>query len=70
MSIGKVYHKCEYKFFLNFLDSNTTNIVKDIFIIPTKDIHNTYYLVVKEVLTLQKPVEISKKIQNINSDKF
>ena len=31
--------KSQYKFFLNSLDSNATNISKDIFIIPTEDIH-------------------------------
>ena len=29
---------CGVQFFLIFLDSNTTNIVKDILIIPTEDI--------------------------------
>ena len=28
----------QYKFFLNLLDSNKTNIVKDTFITPTEDI--------------------------------
>ena len=31
--------KSQCKFFLNPLDSNTTNIAKDIFIIPTEDIN-------------------------------
>ena len=35
----KPYWKSEYKIFPNSPDSNTTNIVKDILTIPTKDIH-------------------------------
>ena len=31
------YLKSQNKFYLNLLDSNTTNIVKDMFIIPTED---------------------------------
>ena len=36
MLIGKVFLD---KFFLNPPDLNTTNFVKDMFIIPTEDIH-------------------------------
>ena len=50
------------KVFLNFLDWNTTNIVKDIFIFPTEDIQKNR----EKVLTLQKLVQIKKKKQNIN----
>ena len=39
MSIGNVLLESQYKFFLDLLDSNSTNIVKDISIIPTEDIH-------------------------------
>ena len=49
------------KVFLNFLDWNTTNIVKDIFIFPTEDIQKNR----EKALTLQKLVQI-KKNQNIN----
>ena len=45
------------KVFLNFLDWNTTNIVKDIFIFPTEDIQKNR----EKVLTLQKLVQIKKK---------
>ena len=47
-----------------------TNIVKEIFIIPTKDIQNNASGCEK-VLTLQKPVQIlKKKIQKINPRKI
>ena len=36
--IGNVLLEKSIKFFLNFLNSNTTNIVKDIFIFTTEDI--------------------------------
>ena len=36
VSFGYMLLRNEYKFFLRPLDSNTTNIVKDIFIIPTR----------------------------------
>ena len=36
VSFGCMLLGNEYKFFLRPLDSNTTNIVKDIFIIPTR----------------------------------
>ena len=36
MSIENVFLK---KFFLNLLESKTTNIAKDIFIIPAEEIH-------------------------------
>ena len=49
------------KVFLNFLDWNTTNIVKDIFIFPAEDIQKNR----EKGLTLQKLVQIKKK-QNIN----
>ena len=45
------------KVFLNFLDWNTTIIVKDIFIFPTEDIQKNR----EKVLTLQKLVQIKKK---------
>ena len=38
----RIYRKCvirKVSFFVDLLDSNTTNIVKDIFIIPTEHIH-------------------------------
>ena len=38
--IGKIYKS----FVLKILDSNTTNIVKDIFIIPTEDVQKNYIL--------------------------
>ena len=38
MSIGKVSLEMSLKVFLNLLDSNTTNIVKNIFIFPAEDI--------------------------------
>ena len=44
------------KVFLNFLDWNTTNIVKDIFIFPTEDIQKKITPGCEKVLTLQKPV--------------
>ena len=53
------------KVFLNLLDSNTTNIVKDIFIFSTEDIQKIAPGREK-VLTLQKPVQNLKRIQNIN----
>ena len=34
-----VARKLNIKFFLNLLDSNTTNIFKDVFITPTEDIY-------------------------------
>ena len=34
-----MYYLWEYTIFINFLDSNTTYIVKDMFIIQTEDIH-------------------------------
>ena len=49
------------KVFLNFLDWNTTNIVKDIFIFPTEDIQKNR----EKVLTLQKLVQIKKKKNRI-----
>ena len=40
MSLGSVLlEKSKYRFFLNPLESNTTNIAKDIFITPTEEIH-------------------------------
>ena len=55
---------CYYKsqFFLNLLDSNTTNTVKYISIIPTKEIQKKNLLVVKKMMTLQKPVPFLKKV--------
>ena len=38
ISIGNVLLEKSIKVFLNLLDSNTTNVVKDIFIISTEDI--------------------------------
>ena len=46
--------------FLNARDSNTRNIFKDIFNIPTTAIHETQHMVVKKVLTLQEPVRSFK----------
>ena len=54
------------KVFLNFLDWNTTNIVKDIFIFPTEDIQKNR----EKVLTLQKLVQIKKKNRILILDKF
>ena len=39
VSIGNILLEKPIKVFLNPVDSNTTNSVKDIFIIPTEDIH-------------------------------
>ena len=44
-----IYWKCvigkiNKNFVLKFLDPNTTNIVKDIFIIPTEDVQKYYIL--------------------------
>ena len=39
--------KVNISFFRNFLNSNTTNIAMDIFIIPTEDIHKKYLVVKK-----------------------
>ena len=56
----------QYQFVLNILDSNTTNIVKNIIIFSTEDIQKITPGREK-VLTLQKPVSVlKKKIQNIN----
>ena len=44
MSTGNVI---EYKFFLNHLDSIMANIVKDVFSIPTQDIHKRYLVMKK-----------------------
>ena len=60
------YCKNQYKFFLNPLDPNTTNIAKDIFTIPTEDKKlkkNTQKRTpgCEKVLILQKPVGILKK---------
>ena len=38
VSTGNALLENSIKVFLNLLDSNTTNIVKDIFIFPTEDI--------------------------------
>ena len=54
------------KVFLNFLDWDTTNIVKDIFIFPTEDIQKNR----EKVLTLQKLVQIKKKNRILILDKF
>ena len=53
MSVGNVSLEKSLKVFLNLLDSNSTNIVSDIFIFLTPS-H-------EKVLTLQKPVQILKK---------
>ena len=39
VSIGNVLFEMSKKFFLNLLDSNTTIIVKDVFIFPTENAH-------------------------------
>ena len=50
----------QYQFVLNILDSNTTNIVKDIIIFSTEDIQKITPGREK-VLTLQKPAPVLKK---------
>ena len=47
------------------MDSNTTNIAKDIFIIPTGDIHKKTTAGREKMLTLQKTVQILEKISRI-----
>ena len=65
VSFGYMLLGNEYKFFLRPLDSNTTNIVKDIFIIPTRYTEKTPGP--EKGLALQKAVRILKKeIQNNN----
>ena len=50
------------------MESNRTNIVKDIFIIPSEDIHKKIAPRREKVLTLEKADQIlKKKIKNINS---
>ena len=55
------YWKSQQKFFLNLLDSNTTNIVKDIFLFPAEDIPKKIIPGREKVLTLQKQVRLLKK---------
>ena len=57
-------------FFLNPLDSNTINIAKDIFIIPTEGIKKITTGCEKK-LVLQKPVRLLKRKSKISiPDKF
>ena len=49
-----VIRKVNIKFFLNPLNSNTTNIIKDSFIISTEDMHKKITTSHEKVLTLQK----------------
>ena len=51
--------------FENPPDSNTTNFIKDIFVIPTEDIHKKTPGREK-ILALQKSFLALKKIQNID----
>ena len=61
----------QYQFVLNILDSNTTNIVKNIIIFSTEDIQKITPGREK-VLTLQKPVPVlkKKKFRILIPDKF
>ena len=69
--IGNVLLEKSKKFFLNLLDSNTTKVVKDIFIFPTEDITKKITFGRKKMLTLQKPVQIlKKKFRILIQDKF
>ena len=52
------YCKNQYKFFLNPLDPNTTNIAKNIFTIPTEDKKLKKYT--KANTWLRKSVDIAK----------
>ena len=52
--------------FLNPLDSNMTNIAKDVFTTSKKDIQKII-LGHEKMLMLQKPVGILKKKQNMNT---
>ena len=56
----------QYQFVLNILDSNTTNIVKDIIIFSTEDIqkNNTWSWKSADIAKTRSSFE--KKIQNIN----
>ena len=60
------------KFFVNFLDSDTTIIVKDIFIFTTEDTHTKKITPGREKrVTLQKPVQILRKnFQKLIPDNF
>ena len=50
-------------FFQNPLDANTSNFVKDLFIISKENINKKITLGHEKVLALQKPVWILKKYQ-------
>ena len=65
----RYYQKSEYKFFLNPLDSNTSNFANDIFIIPTEDKKITTGW--EKKLVLQKQVRPLKRKSKISiPDKF
>ena len=68
MSVGNVLlEKSIEVFILNLLDSNTTNIVKDVLIILTEDIHKKITPSRENMRTLQKPVRnFNKKFMNMN----
>ena len=51
LSTGNMHN---VSFFLKLLDSNTTNFVKDIFIIPTEDIHKNQHLDTKSSSDFEK----------------
>ena len=61
------YCKNQYKFFLNPLDPNTTNIAKDIFTIPTEDKKLKKYT--KANTWLRKSVDIAKTSWNFEKTK-
>ena len=58
------------KVFLNLLDSNTTNIVKDIFIFPTENKQKKLHLVVKNAYTAKTSSNFEKKVRILISDKL
>ena len=65
--IGYVLLEKSVIVFLNLLDWNTTSIVQDIFIFPTK--YKKIKPGRKKVLTLQKPVWILKKAKKNKKQK-
>ena len=58
------------KVFLNLLYSNTTNIVKDIFIIPTVDVKENNMWLWKSPDTAKSSSNFEKKIRMLIPDKF
>ena len=64
----RYYQKSEYKFFLNPLDSNTSNFANDIFIIPTEDKKITTGW--EKKLVLRKQVRPSISIPDKFEEKF